>query len=80
MECDEITSIEIPGSVAVIQSRTFYDCIGLKEVIIHKGTAEIENGAFEKCNNLSKIVLPSDDIEIYDDMINSSGILTVERK
>lgn len=58
-----IEIIEIPGSVRSIIPFTFKDCKQLTTVIIHKGVKKIHATAFEGCENLELVAIPSD-IEI----------------
>ena len=56
-----ITYVEIPDSVSIIQDYTFLGCIGLTTVKLSKNINIISNGAFIDCKNLSNI--------LYDDLL-----------
>lgn len=58
-----IEIIEIPGSVTSIVPFTFKDCKNLTAVVIRKGVRRIRAKAFEGCENLELVAIPSD-IEI----------------
>ena len=52
------TRFVIPKSVRRIDSKAFYECKELEEVIIHDKVLTIGNSAFEGCKKLKRIVLP----------------------
>lgn len=64
-----IEIIEIPGSVTSIVPFTFKDCKNLTTVVIRKGVKRIRAKAFEGCENLELVAIPSD-IEISHDAFN----------
>jgi len=52
-----LTSVEIPGSVFLIEEGAFSYC-NLEEIIIHKGITEIPKDAFTGNNELTFVVIP----------------------
>ena len=52
------TRFVIPKSVRRIDSKAFYECKELEEIIIHDKVLTICNSAFEECKKLKRIVLP----------------------
>lgn len=55
-----IEIIEIPGNVTSIIPFTFKNCPCLNTVIIRKGVKKIYSRAFEDCENLELVAVPSD--------------------
>lgn len=51
-------SIEIPGSVKVIEEYAFYQCYNLERVKLGDGVTTINQGVFLKCKNLVEFNLP----------------------
>lgn len=65
--------VVIPNNVIGIASGAFYNCKGLKSVVIPEGVTyigekytngEVPNGAFEGCTNLKEIVFPESVVSI----------------
>ena len=54
----EVTSFEIPDSVTVIGSSSFYKCSNLTSVMIPNSVTSIGSDAFSGCSNLTSIVIP----------------------
>lgn len=57
-DCKNLVSVEIPGSVRVINYGAFYGCTGLTSVIIPEGVEEIHDCAFKGCTSLTSVTLP----------------------
>ena len=57
-DCKNLVSVEIPGSVRVINYGAFYGCTGLTSVIISEGVEEIYDCAFKGCTSLTGVTLP----------------------
>lgn len=57
-DCKNLVSVEIPGSVRVINYGAFYGCTGLTSVIIPEGVEEIWECAFKGCTSLTGVTLP----------------------
>lgn len=57
-DCKNLVSVEIPGSVRVINYGAFYGCTGLTSVIIPEGVEEIWECAFKGCTSLAGATLP----------------------
>lgn len=58
MECAELTSVTIPGSVTYIGGSAFADCTGLASVNISHGLTTIGGGAFSGCTGLTSLTIP----------------------
>jgi hypothetical protein len=56
-DCKNLVSVEIPGSVRVINYGAFYGCTGLTSVIIPEGVEEIYDCAFKGCTSLTSVTL-----------------------
>ena len=50
--CDELTKVELPPNVTIINSKIFQNCKKLVSVNIPNETTIIHNSAFENCNKL----------------------------
>jgi hypothetical protein len=83
MNCSNLTSVTIPGSVTTIEKRAFYECTGLTSITIPASIKRIEQGAFERCPNLLNIIclgqtqvpyLSSNDI--FDDGVYTNATLS----
>ena len=60
-ECDSLTQINIPKGVTKIDYHSFYGCARLTQINIPESVLYIiDADAFEKCNQLSYIVVDSD--------------------
>src|ERR1039458_2095230 len=57
--CTSLTTVTIPGSVAVIAYKAFTQCTGLTNVMIGNGTLSIEDHAFYDCTALTTAVIPA---------------------
>lgn len=66
-----IEYINIPNSVKIIEAQTFSGCNKLKEVVIGKGTTNIERDAFSWCNALLNIKVDSENLNY----VSKDGIL-----
>lgn len=58
--CDKLTSINLPNSVASIGSHAFYGCSGLLSVKIGRG---FKSGGFYGCSNIKEVVFEAEDCE-----------------
>lgn len=54
-----LESIIVPGNIIEIESRAFFNCSNLTSVILEEGVEIIKRNAFEKCNQLKHIKLPT---------------------
>ena len=58
-QCQNLTSVSIPGSVKVIGAIAFCDCTSLSSVTIGEGLERVEaNNAFDGCDSLEEITFP----------------------
>lgn len=57
-DCTNLVSVEIPGSVRVINWGAFYGCSGLTAVVIPEGVEEIQECVFKGCTALKDVTLP----------------------
>ena len=58
-DCQNITSVDIPSNVAVIESYAFTGCNNMTAVTLREGLAEIRDHAFWSGPKLSSIYIPS---------------------
>lgn len=58
MKCENLISVVIPKSVAIIGACSFLGCKNLKRVELHEGLRTIDVGAFMECTSLESIVIP----------------------
>lgn len=56
--CNNLTSLEVPSNVTVIDGLAFYDCSSLAEVTLPEGLEYIRLRAFEECRSLKEVELP----------------------
>lgn len=62
-QCNMIESITIPGSISTIESKAFQDCKNLKTVVIADGVDNIEDYAFDSCNELLTVQFETKSLE-----------------
>lgn len=55
MQQSKISSVVLPEGIKTIETRSFYNCKGLKEINLPVSLNTIENGVFCGCTNLKKI-------------------------
>lgn len=60
-DCKNITEIELPPSVTVIESRTFIGCTGLKKIDLSRRIHLIESMAFAHCPSLKTVIIRNED-------------------
>ena len=65
-ECDNLTSVIIPGSVVEIGYEAFYSCTNLTNIIIPNSVTSIGGSAFLGCDNLTSVIIPDSVITIGD--------------
>ena len=58
-ECQNLSSITIPGNIKTIGSHAFDNCVSLKEVVLSEGIKTIGTQAFLECPELKSITIPS---------------------
>lgn len=59
MNCDAITSAQIPNSVTSICGDAFYNCTDLTSIEIPNGCTSIGESAFAVCESLTSIIIPN---------------------
>ncbi len=57
--CVALEAVVIPASVRTIEAGAFFGCTKLASVTISEGVEVIEDQAFQNCNALAELVLPS---------------------
>ena len=57
-ECEDLTSVSIPGSVTTIADFAFYACSGLSSITIPGSVTTIGYSAFDSCSGLTSITIP----------------------
>ena len=82
-DCDEDAygKIVIPDTiegypVTKIGKGAFWDCTGIKEIVVPNSITVIPDGAFKECETLTKITLPEGLISIGDGAFIECGYLT----
>lgn len=74
-DCDDISSVVMPNTVAGIGNRAFYACSNITSVNIPISVTTIGDNAFGACRNLSTISLPNSIKSIgYSVFFNCQGI------
>jgi hypothetical protein len=69
--------IVIPGNIKTIGERAFEGSKNLKEVVIEEGTEEIGSWAFNECDSLETVTLPSTLISIDDSFSKCTNLKSV---
>ena len=73
----EITNLEIPEGVTVINKCAFNGCTGLTSVTIPEGVTSIGEDAFADCSALTTVTLPKGVNEMPDAFLDCTGITTI---
>lgn len=58
LNCDKVTSVEVPGSVEVICDGAFAQCYNMEAIILHEGLKWIGCFAFRSCEKLATMNFP----------------------
>ena len=58
-ECDELVSVELPGTLKMLGEGAFENCSKLEKVVFPDDLTEIPARAFKNCTSLEEIVIPS---------------------
>lgn len=53
------TSYTIPGTVNIVDSLAFYECVNLASIVIPSSVATIYYSAFNRCSKLTSVSIPS---------------------
>ena len=81
MDCDSLTSINIPNSVTTIEGWAFKECKSLTNINIPNSVTTIGKGAFSGCDSLTSITIPSSVVTIIGNPFYGwHGILNNESK
>ncbi len=57
-DCKNLTSIDIPENISLIESNTFENCTGLSSIKLPSGVTSIGESAFAGCTGLTSIDIP----------------------
>jgi len=74
--CTNLTSIEIPDSVTVIQKDAFCDCTGLTSAVIPDSVTRVDNGVLARCSSLVWVEISNNLNMLSKDMFNGCSSLT----
>ena len=74
-DCNNITSITIPGTVKNISVGAFSGCTNLASVVIGDGVETIGDSAFNGCTSLASISIPDSIVSISSSAFNSCAAL-----
>ena len=78
IECEGLSSIQIPNSVNKIGYGAFAKCTNLSEIKIPETLKEIEDSVFEYCSNLTSITIPNSVESIGDSaFIGCTGLTSI---
>lgn len=76
MDCKNITEIELPPSVIIIESHTFCGCTGLKKIDLGRRIRFIESMAFAQCPSLETVIIRNEECFIYQEPETFGGYYT----
>ena len=76
MNCNSLTSIEIPVSVTSLGKKAFFGCTSLTSVMILNNVTSIGNSAFYGCTGLTSIEIPGSVTSLGDEAFRSCSGLT----
>lgn len=77
--CINLSSVELPDSVTVIEAFAFDNCSSLNSVKMPKNLENIESWAFRDCGNLSSIEIPDKTRKIGEKAFqNCAGLDSIE--
>lgn len=71
-----ISSIDIPDSVNVIEAGAFQRCENMTRVKIPEGITQIKNSTFSKCYSLAEVILPESLVSIDSTAFDNCDALT----
>lgn len=74
--CQSLTSLTLPNSVASIGASAFQYCIALKSIIIPDSITSIGRAAFYRCYTITSITIPEGVTKIEDHTFESCASLT----
>ncbi len=78
IDCEALTSIDIPSTVTEIGSGAFKNCTNLKKIVIPDGVTTIEGSTFANCYSLSEITLPANLKYLNDNsFVNCTGLKSI---
>ena len=76
INCEDLTTVDIPDSVTCIVNAAFYGCSSLTEIVIPSSVTSIGAGAFAYCSSLKNIVIPNSVMQIGYNAFKSCTSLT----
>ncbi|MBQ2730198.1 MAG: leucine-rich repeat protein [Clostridia bacterium] len=80
--CKNLSCVDIPSSVTIIDNNAFTDCAVLKEIVIPESVTEIGGNAFDGCNSLEKVEIPSSvkkiNLEAFKDCTSLTEVIWAE--
>ena len=71
-----LTSIDIPGSVSVIEQATFLNCYSLASISFSSSLTTIKKYAFQGCSSLTSLTIPDNITSIEESAFGECGGLT----
>ena len=71
---ENLTSVQIPGTVTEIGPYAFLSCKNITEIVVPEGVVSIDSEAFDDCDNLRSFSIPSTATEIGIYFVNSSNL------
>ena len=77
--CENLTEIEIPGNLAIIEDGDFKDCRNIKRIILHKGLNSIDDLAFANNVSLQEVTFPDTLTKIGKHAFSQSGCESSKR-
>lgn len=76
--CSALKSVIVPDSVTLIDTLAFSNCTALNDVKLSNNLKTLGNSAFLGCSALTEISLPESLIDIKDDALKQTGLITAK--
>ena len=76
LECNNLNSIEMAGSIKDIEEDAFYGCSSLESIEIPEGVTKIGDSAFQECSSLMNIKIPKGVTSIENQAFSGCSSLT----
>lgn len=74
---NDITSLDLPGTISSIPSLAFENCSALTKVTLHSGLVEIGGNAFSSLSSLRTVTLPDTLETIGEEAFSGTGLASV---